>query len=166
MSDLLDAVQFSMFVAEAHRFDPHVFCRTLFADQPFWFKVTDDGWYGWFVAQYPRAFDGERLDGASTLIRLVRDSPLFRFEIAEETGIVRAVFQLPIASEPRFEDDVRAAIDALGEEWSTLLPFLERIHRGEDSEVVAIEAVAAFKALDERKDRRKVVTPPAACGGS
>jgi hypothetical protein len=165
MSDLLDAVQCSS-VAESHRIDPHVFCRTLLADTPFWFRVTDDAWYGWFVAQYPHLFDGKRLNGVSMLVRLAsRKSPFFRFEIAEETGIVRAVFQLPIASEPRLKDDVRAAVDELADQWGTLLPFLDRIHGGEDMETVAVDAMAAFKESDRRHDRTQV-TPPAACAGS
>jgi hypothetical protein len=148
MSDLLDAVQCSS-VAESHRIDPHLFCRTLLAATPFWFRVTDDGWYGWFVAQYPQVFDGKRLDGVSMLIRLAgRQSSMFRFEIADETGIVRAVFQLPIASEPRIKDDVHAAVHELADQWGRLLPFLDRIHGGEDVEKVAADALAAFKAAD------------------
>jgi hypothetical protein len=41
---------------------------------------------------------------------------------------------------------VRAAVDVLADQWGTLLPFLDRIHGGEDLETVAVAALAAFNA--------------------
>ncbi len=61
MSELLQTVLQHSFVAEAHRIDPHVFCRASLAERGFWFSVTDDGWYGWFTAQYPRTLNDEQI---------------------------------------------------------------------------------------------------------
>lgn len=167
MSELLETVQHHRWLAETHRIDPYVFCHVNFGTGDFWFSVFDDGWYGWFIAQYPRAFEGKAFDEASLLLRLVkRDHPLFRFDINEKSCVVRAVFQLPIANELRAEDDVKAAIGMLDDEWGTLLPFLDRVADGEEAEAVAIDAVAAFEALDERTGRDRVRPPAVLNGGS
>ena len=94
--------------------------------------------------------DPATLAKASRLLCAVdRRSPLFRFEINESVGVVRAVFQLPIYCEARLEDDVPAAIQALVEEWTTLLPFMDRIvDGGEDADTVADDAKKAFAELD------------------
>lgn len=165
MSDLLRIVTQSTRIAEAHPIDPFLFCRARLTPRDFWFRVDDDGWYGWFVAQYPRAFDASSMNEVAELIRMVaRNGALFRVELNEETGVVRGVVQLPIADEPRLEDDVPAAISTLTDEWGTLLPFLDRLGAGETAEAVGADARAAFAALDERKGRPNATRPAASVG--
>jgi hypothetical protein len=166
MTDLLRTVAQSTRIAEAHPLDPFLFCRAGLTSSDFWFRVDDDGWYGWFVAQYPRAFDASSMNEMAELIRMVgRNGALFRVELNDGTGIVRGVIQLPIADQPRLEDDVPAVISKLTDEWGTLLPFLDRIGADETAEAVGAEARAAFDALDERKGRSRPM-PPAATVGS
>jgi len=126
---------------EAYRVDPHVLCKGPWGDEAFWFIVTDDGWHGWFIAQYQGALSRERLDEAALLIRRIgtRQSHFFRFECRDDLGLVRGVFRLP-TSEPRWEDDGPLAVSMLTDEWGTLLPFLRRIAAGESADAMIAEA--------------------------
>jgi hypothetical protein len=153
MSELLDWVASWSRLEETQRIDPHVLCKGSCGDQRFWFIVTDDGWYGWFVAQYHGVLSPNQLQQAAGLIRHIgrRGSRLFHFDFHEDAGLVRGVFQLPIANEPRWEDDVPVAIRTLEEEWGTLLPFLERIVAGESADAMATEAKRAFGNLNARQ---------------
>ena len=137
------------------RSDPHVFCRSMYRGKEIYYRVTDDDWYLWFIAQYPKALPKESLNEVALLLRLVeRHDALFRFELHDERRRLRAVFQLPIADEPRLEDDIPAAELSLRQEWGTLLPFLDRVVDGRDgAEVVAADALQAFRELDEKNGR-------------
>lgn len=151
MSDFLEAVRTCSRVSDAVRIDPVVFCRRRTATADIWFTARDDGWYGWFVAQYQHRLEDLVLDDVAHLLRSIDCSTpsLFRFELNEETRVVRAVFQLPIASETRLEDDIPAAVQTLVEEWSLLVPFIDRIVAGE--RVLFEEAKAAFRDYAARR---------------
>ncbi len=73
---------------------------------------------------------------------------MFRFEINENLSVVRAVFQLSINIDNRFEDDIPAAIRRLVEEWATFVPFVNRVLDGEDAARVSAEATKAFATFD------------------
>ncbi len=150
MSELLNWVAGWPRLNEAHRIDPHVLCKGSHGEETFWFSVSDDGWYGWFITQYQGVLSAKQLDEAAYLIRCIgrRRSPFFSFEYRNDVGLVRGVVQLPIANEPRWEDDVPAAIYTLEEEWGTFLPFLRRIALGESAEAMVAEVKQAFAAID------------------
>jgi hypothetical protein len=152
MSELLEWVTSWSLLTESHRIDPHVLCKGSWRDEEFWFTVTDDGWYGWFIAQYQGELSREQLDEAAHLIRRIgtRRAHFFHFDWNDETRLVRGVFQLPIANEPRWEDDVPVAVRTLKEEWGTLLPFLRRIPAGETAEAMLAEAKKAFEEINAR----------------
>jgi hypothetical protein len=151
MSELLEWVSNWSGLEESHRIDPHVLCNGSWGEEGFWFIVTDDGWYGSFIAQYQRVLAPEQLHEAALLIRRIgpRHPHFFHFECRDDLGLVRGVFRLP-ASEPRLEDDVPVAICTLEEEWATLLPFLRRIAAGESADVMIAEAKKAFAEIDAR----------------
>ncbi|MBA3776153.1 MAG: hypothetical protein H0X11_06890 [Betaproteobacteria bacterium] len=150
MSEVLEWVANWSGLEEAHRIDPHVLCKGSHEKEEFWFLVSDDGWYGWFVAQYQSVLERKQLDEATHLIRRIgpRRSHFFGFDYRDHPGLVRGVFQLPIANEPRWEDDVPLAVRTLEEEWGTFLPFLRRIATGEAADGMVAEAIAAFAAID------------------
>lgn len=122
-----------------------------------WFSVRDDGWYGWFEVEHERRVEGDAIDHVYDLIRaLPRRGQMFRFEINEYLGVVRAIFQLPIHIENRFPDDINAAIQRLVEEWEIFVPFVNRVLDGDGVEQVSTEAKQAFAAFDAG---RKVAIP-------
>lgn len=152
MSELLEWVASSSRLKEAHRIDPHVLCKGSYGEEELCFIVSDDGWYGWFIAQYQGDLSREQLDEAAHLIRRIghRRSDSFHFDWCDDTRLVRGVFQLPIANEPRWEDDVPVAVRTLMEEWGTFLPFLRRIAAGESAEAMIAEANQAFADIEAR----------------
>jgi hypothetical protein len=151
MSELLEWVASWSRLEETHRIDPQVWCKGSCGNEEFWFRMTDDGWYGWFVVQYQGVLEPKKLDEAAYLIRHVRHrGHFFRFDYRDDLGLVRGVFQLPIANEPRWEDDVPLAIYTFIEEWGTFLPFLRRIAAGEAAEGMIGEAQKAFADIDEQ----------------
>jgi len=114
-----------------------------------WFTVRDDEWYGWFEVEHERSVEGDAIDHVHKLIHAVqRNGPMFRFEINEHLGVVRAVYQLPIHIENRFQDDINAAFQRLVREWEIFVPFVSRVLDGEDVEQVSTEAKQAFAACD------------------
>lgn len=150
MSELLGWVTNWSRLEQAHRIDPHALCKASHGGEEFWFLVSDDGWHGWFVAQHQGILEPRQLDEAAYLIRRIgqRRWAAFRFDWRDDAGLVRGVVQLPIANEPRWEEDVPAAIYTLVEEWGTLLPFLRRIVAGEAAEGMIDEAKKAFADID------------------
>jgi hypothetical protein len=157
MSELLDYVSNWNPLDETHRVDPHVMCKGTWSNEKFWFLVTDDGWHGRFIAQYARHFATDQLGEAAHLIRRIgRRSAHFHFDYRDDVGQVRAVYQLPIANEPRWEDDVPTAAYTLLEEWATLLPFLRRIESGELAENMIADAKRTFAEVDAQNRRAEV----------
>lgn len=159
MSELLDWVASWSRLTETQRIDPHVLCKGSWGDEAFWFIVTDDGWHGWFIAQYNGALVPEQLHEAARLIHRIgdRQSRFFQFGCRDDLGLVRGVFRLP-ASEPRWEDDVPVAVRTLEEDWGTLLPFLRRIAAGESADAMIAEAKEAFAEIDARHPKAEL--PP------
>ncbi len=151
MSEFLDRVFHSPRLARVMRCGGSVLCMRNTEIGELWFTVRDDGWYGWFEAEHARPVEGAAINHVHELIHAVqRNGPMFRFEVKCQ-GVVRAVFQMPICIENRFEDDIPAAIQRLVEEWTILVPFITRVLNGEDVEPVTVEAKRSFDAHDEEK---------------
>ena len=149
MSEFLDAVCGSPRIFDLVHIDEGVFCQCRGDGYDVGFTVREDGWYGWFVAEYPRRLLDPAMTEADAVIRAIPcDAPhLFRFELNEESGILRAVFQLPIFAEARLEDDIPAAIRALVEEWSLLVPFIDRIVAGERADALLEDVEGVVQRL-------------------
>jgi len=149
MTEFLNRVLHSPRLARAVRCGNSILCMQHTRIGEMWFTVRDDDWYGWFEAEHERPVESDVIDHVHDLIHAVhRNGSMFRFEINENLSVVRAVFQLPINIDNRFEDDIPAAIRRLVEEWATFVPFVNRVLDGEDAARVSTEATQTFAALD------------------
>lgn len=161
MTDFLNRVLHSPRLARAVRCGTGIVCMRHTRIGEMWFTVRDDGWYGWFEVEHGGRVEGNQVDHVRGLIHaLQRNGSMFRFEINESLGVVRAVFQLPIYIENRHEDDIPAAIRCLVAEWESFVPFVSRVLDGEAVEQVSTEAKQAFA---ERDAETNVAAP--ACVG-
>jgi hypothetical protein len=138
------------YLDRTYRVDPHLYCH-MHIQKDAEFIATDNGdWYGVLTAQWPTIPSPESAANVDRLLRIVGDgkSPiLFRYEVHESNGIIRAVYRLPLFTDFFGEEDVEDAVWTMYQEWTTISPFIQRVIDGESVDLVARDAVPAMEKM-------------------
>src|SRR5258708_2413296 len=72
---------------------------------------------------------------------------LFRYEVHDFTGVIRAAYRLPIYTDFFGQQDVDEAVWLLYREWTTIKTFIQRVLDGEDADAVAAVAASTMEEM-------------------